>query len=184
MLESDEFSNPQIEFYKFNPQKDVEDSLLTFTHKKNNNKRIKAQKGAFINYDKINRFIKIDGKEWNLSDRYRKIDRILVKIILDLEEYRSYLDSLGVDSKELKEEERKIIGVEKNKFFPEDESSATQEEIKKNKNEIFENLRLELMKKLNEFHYFQRDLYPDFNDYLVHLKKKYKPYSSQSSFTL
>ena len=54
MLESDEFSNPQIEFYKFNPQKDADDSLLTFTHKKNNNKRIKAQKGAFINYDKIN----------------------------------------------------------------------------------------------------------------------------------
>lgn len=186
MLESDEFSNPQIEFYKFNPQKDVDDSLLTFTHKKNNNKRIKAQKGAFINYDKINRFIKIDGKEWNLSDRYRKIDRILVKIKLDLEEYRSYLDSLQVDSKELKEEEelRKIIKVEKDKFFPEEGSSATQEEIKKNKNEIFENLRQELMKKLNEFHYFQRDLYPDFNDYLVHLKKKYKPYSSQSSFTL
>ena len=186
MLESDEFSNPQIEFYKFNPQKDADDSLLTFTHKKNNNKRIKAQKGAFINYDKINRFIKIDGKEWNLSDRYRKIDRILVEIILDLEGYKSYLDSLRLDSKELKKKEEllKIIKEEKDKFFPEEGGSATQEEIKKNKNEIFENLRQELMKKLNEFHYFQRDLYPDFNDYLVHLKKKYKPYSSQSSFTL
>ena len=186
MLESDEFSNPQIEFYKFNPQKDADDSLLTFTHKKNNNKRIKAQKGAFINYDKINRFIKIDGKEWNLSDRYRKIDRILVEIILDLEGYKSYLDSLRLDSKELKKKEEllKIIKEEKDKFFTEEGGSATQEEIKKNKNEIFENLRQELMKKLNEFHYFQRDLYPDFNDYLVHLKKKYKPYSSQSSFTL
>ena len=186
MLESDEFSNPQIEFYKFNPQKDVDDSLLTFTHKKNNNKRIKAQKGAFINYDKINRFIKIDGKEWNLSDRYRKIDRILVEIILDLEGYKSYLDSLRLDSKELNEEEkfRKKIKAEKDKFFPEEGSGAAKEERKKNINEIFENLRQELMKKLNEFHYFQRDLYPDFNDYLVHLKKKYKPYSSQSSFTL
>lgn len=187
MLESDEFSNPQIEFYKFNPQKDADDSLLTFTHKKNNNKRIKAQKGAFINYDKINRFIKIDGKEWNLSDRYRKIDRILVKIILDLEGYESYLDNLRVDSKELKEKEEQlkvIIKEEKDKFFPEEGGSVNQEEIKKNKNEIFENLRQELMKKLNEFHYFQRDLYPDFNDYLVHLKKKYKPYSSQPSFTL
>ena len=33
MLESDEFSNPQIEFYKFNPQKDADDSLLTFKNK-------------------------------------------------------------------------------------------------------------------------------------------------------
>ena len=76
----------------------------------------------------------------NLSDRYRKIDRILVKIILDLEGYRSYLDSLLGDSKELNEEEkfRKKIKAEKDKFFPEEGSGAAKEERKKNINEIFE----------------------------------------------
>lgn len=35
-------------------------------------------------------------------------------------------------------------------------------------------LHNELLKKLNEFHYFTRDLSPDFHDYLIHLNKGYK----------
>lgn len=183
MLQSDTFFKPQIEFYKFDIREDTTYSLLTYAHKRNSNKRIKAQKGAFINYDKIDRFIEIGTKnELQLKSQYKKINRILVKIVLDFDEYVNYLNELKEenikieDTEESQKENKEVIQKEIDKYTASSEKNDIEKQKKRDEiiNQQYMILHNELLKKLNEFHYFTRDLSPDFHDYLIHLNKGYK----------
>lgn len=90
MLGFDDIKIPQLEFYKIDNTKDTEKSLVSFVHKKGSNKRIRAQKGAFINFDKLISFINFQKNEIKLEG-YEPIDRIILQIEFDVSGTIDYL---------------------------------------------------------------------------------------------
>lgn len=81
MLSSDELDIPRLEFYKIN---EGESTLFSSVRKMNKNKRIRAQKGAFLNYDNLYPHLKIENGHIKLHD-YQPIKRVIVKLVFDEE---------------------------------------------------------------------------------------------------
>ena len=83
MLSGDELDIPRLEFYKIDEEKST---LFSSVHKMNKNKRIRAQKGAFLNYDNLYPNFEVDNTDVKLDDSYSPIKRVIVKLIFDEEE--------------------------------------------------------------------------------------------------
>lgn len=178
MLGFNEIKNPQLEFYKVDNTEDSKNGLISFVHKKVSNKRIKAQKGTFINFDKLVKFVNFQKNEIKLKD-YRPIDRIILQIEFDKSMTIDYLKN----QKEVKLNNGSEKGLEQIKDLSDKELDEliqmleNDDEMKRSNSTVdlyYSIIQKELLRKLKEFNYETNNLFPDFADYLDYKSKEFK----------
>ncbi|MBF0844362.1 FRG domain-containing protein, partial [Streptococcus danieliae] len=119
------------------------------------NKRIKAQKGAFINFDKLVKFVNFQKNEIKLKD-YRPIDRIILQIEFDKSMTIDYLKN----QKEVKLNNGSEKGLEQIKDLSDKELDEliqmleNDDEMKRSNSTVdlyYSIIQKELLRKLKEF---------------------------------
>jgi|GEM_PF-1449616 hypothetical protein len=91
---SEEFPifDPQLEAYAINA--DSETSIVSFVNKYRKNKRIKAQKGAFLNYEKLRNIFNIYDNKISEDSNFETIERVIIKLNFSIEQSIKYLEKL------------------------------------------------------------------------------------------
>lgn len=154
---------PQLEIYKIdsNSNGTIDDphSLVTFVHKTIKNKRIKAQRGAFLNFDKLKNLLFINSDGWNMSSEYQPIERVILSVKFSYDESIDYLKQQEANCCETSDFSKQLrISMEEKKGEKEKEELFIQK--------YYDNVQAELKRKLAEYHYFVKSLFPDFSDYV------------------
>lgn len=167
-----EFNGGTLDFYKIDEDLHATNNIFMPVEKSNNNKRLTAQKGAFFNYDML-----FDLKQTEIAP----IDRIVLKVTYSPEKIREYLtkenDSINKNIASLESE------IEKGSSIYRDIKEAMTAIVHRNENlienvdilgtEIFSSLREEIKIKLEEYFYFERNLFPDLDKYIDYLQTSY-----------
>ena len=167
---SGQLNEPQLEFY------DISDTLLFMDPDKTElNNRILAQKGAFLNFEML-----LSKKSKNISileeiksgNNNLKIPRIVLKIQYLKDETDKIYNEEQKQSSEIKD---KLInkGYFNTPLLSEDKFS-----IEKNKEDVYQDVLEHIRKKLEEFKYFEDDLFPDFEDFLKNRMKLFNYHNS------
>lgn len=168
----EEIKNPQLEAYLINSDKHEKNGIVTFVDKTAINKRIKAQHGAFLNYDKLVNFSKITKDNFQLEDTYCPINRIIITVEIDKNDSIDYFnrslnkDSNSLDNIEIKFKLGKFLKeINLDKYSPETFEELTKKLYpdSKNPNEEFLKDYITILKetkkdKLEEFSAFRRDM--------------------------
>ena len=84
--------DPQLEAYAIDV--DSETSIVSFVNKYRKNKRIKAQKGAFLNYERLRHFFKISDDKITDNSHFQPIERVIIKLNFSIEDSIQYLQNL------------------------------------------------------------------------------------------
>lgn len=84
--------DPQLEAYSIDV--DSETSIVSFVNKYRKNKRIKAQKGAFLNYERLRHFFKISDNKITNNQPFQSIERVIIKLNFSIEDSIQYLQDL------------------------------------------------------------------------------------------
>lgn len=84
--------DPQLEAYAIDL--DSETSIVSFVNKYRKNKRIKAQKGAFLNYERLRHFFKISDNKITNNSCFQPIERVIIKLNFSIEDSIQYLQNL------------------------------------------------------------------------------------------
>lgn len=174
---------PCLELYSIDEDKHFDNHLFMRVQKDLNNKRIEAQKGAFLNYDSL--------YDINQTD-VEKMNRVVIKIEFDKNEYEKRLrEDLKLAQEMIDEfkntQEKKDSQLEIIENFVEDledkvnlfddtlkhDSSVHIDEEKTLFKESYEELRREMLTKLREYHYFENHLYPDLDKQIEFMVSKY-----------
>ncbi|MGO2989152.1 MAG: FRG domain-containing protein [Lactococcus cremoris] len=176
MFSSGDVYIPQLEMYKIDLQNHVEKSIVSFVHKNGKNKRIKAQRGAFLNYDKLKNFVQLKKEKFLIKDEYLPIEKVVISLEVSKEKTIEYLN----------EEEAKITEDSENPSI-EIKNSSSNEMSQKNltnlknsfsKDETIKSfyayIQKQLTRKLSEYNYFSSELYPDFSDYISYKAQEFK----------
>ena len=190
---------PKFEAFKMSIEEHSKSSLLTFVRKGHDNQRIRAQHGAFINYDKLSKYTHFTKDEIRISDEFRKIPRVSIiiefskketeELLKNEEELISKVKEEGYFfSKEDIEKVRKgettlndIMGGTLSENLPPTQkySKANIEAVKQSleaknfEEKYYKVIQEELIRKLGEYGYFSHALFPDFGDYLGYLSKNF-----------
>lgn len=228
-----EIDHPQFQAYKIEDISLEEKGLISVVDKLSVNRRIQAQKGSFINYDKLNRFVVRKYQELEIKDNYKKIDRVIISLNIDIDKSKKYLQSeleaaqenIRIIQKAIKNElsvddfaGRKIVfdvvrfveRLENFDNFSLEEISGTiqdsfrdeivsfdfpnrnadlddrnikgviatlgkEETLPKIMKEVYRFIQSEVLNKLKEYKYEEKDLYPDFIDFLKFVSKDFSP---------
>ena len=228
-----EIDHPQFQAYKIDDISLEEKGLISVVDKLSVNRRIQAQKGSFINYDKLNRFVVRKYQELEIKDNYKKIDRVIISLNIDIDKSKKYLQSeleaaqenIKIIQKAIKNElsvddlaGRKIVfdvvrfveRLENFDNFSLEEISGTiqdafrdeivsfdfpnrnadlddrnikgviatlgkEETLPKIMKEVYRFIQSEVLNKLKEYKYEEKDLYPDFIDFLKFVSKDFSP---------
>lgn len=177
MLGFGKIKNPQLEFYKIDSSNDSENGIISLVHKKITNKRIRAQKGAFINFDKLIKFINFKKNEIELEN-YKPIDRIILNIKFDIEASIKSLKNQQSSNHTNPEDDlssKNLDGVIKfleGKSVKSGSDKNNQEE--RISGDYYELIQRELLRKLKEYNYETNALFPDFSDYLIYKSKEFE----------
>lgn len=155
--------NPVLDCFQIDEEIHYEKNIFIEVQRDDNNKRISAQKGAFLNYDYL----------YDIDGELEPINRVSIEIDIDTDLYIEYLrieqlklikaaeeediDLTEVLDKGIEEMERKESDIRKTDF----------------KKSIYSHIKLELRKKLEEYHYREEDLYPDLDKQIEYIQKKY-----------
>lgn len=165
----DEYKEPSLFLFRINENYDDEDYLFTEVRKDKINERIIAQKGAFLNFDKL-----------CFNREIQKIPS--VKIILKFSS-EELLKEIDLDSSKLKEMESEIdisTGKEEDVLIIEKKSDylkileTEKRQVEASKIDCLNFINEELIKKLREYYYFEEDLFPDFEKRIQYFSKKYQ----------
>lgn len=153
-----DYSEPTLYLFNINDHDMKGSSLFSEVRKSHINERILAQKGAFLNFEKV----------WYKNISLEKIP--CIKIVLRFNE-NLFIDYLIGDRKGIKDifSENPII---KSEFY---------ERILKNnetnigliKSNCLRAINKEISKKLKEYYYIKEDMFPDFENKLKYLSNKY-----------
>lgn len=84
--------DPQLEAYAIDV--DSETSIVSFVNKYRKNKRIKAQKGAFLNYERLRHFFNISDNKITYNSCFKPIERVIIKLNFSIENSIQYLQNL------------------------------------------------------------------------------------------
>lgn len=167
---------PCLEFYEIDEELHHEKHLFIRVSKDTNNKRIEAQKGAFLNFDHINSL---------KSNEIVPVNRINLKIDIDISEVTKVLEKDVCQLKQLVDEVKQDKN-ENNDNVHEIEEYIIEVENKKNivtsKNFLsncYENLRVEILTKLAEYYYYEDQLYPDLDKQIEFIQSKYNDESKK-----
>ncbi|MCD8864318.1 FRG domain-containing protein [Staphylococcus arlettae] len=174
---------PCLELYSIDEDKHFENHLFMRVQKDLNNKRIEAQKGAFLNYDSL--------YDINQTD-VEKMDRVVIKIEFDKNEYGNQLEKdlnlaqemIGEYNKNENKEDSQLEIInnfvsdleKKIKLFEENvkhDETVKSDGDKKLFKESYEEIRREMLTKLREYHYFENHLYPDLDKQIEFMVSKY-----------
>ena len=165
----DEYKEPSLFLFRINENYDDEDYLFTEVRKDKINERIIAQKGAFLNFDKL-----------CFNREIQKIPS--VKIILKFSS-EELLKEIDLESSKLKEMESEIdisTGKEEDILIIEKKSDylkileTEKRQVEASKIDCLNFINEELIKKLREYYYFEEDLFPDFEKRIQYFSKKYQ----------
>lgn len=163
-----DFSSGVIEAYSIDEDLHETNNIFISIEKEDHNKRLKAQDGAFLYYDKL---AYLDSK--NIS----KIPRVIIELCYSTEDFTSDIltkkndvgsalstlppnaspDLLNAFHKELKSLEDELESIEQNI----------------DKSGIFTMIHDEIKTKLNEYYYFEESLFPDLYKYIEFLQPRY-----------
>lgn len=159
-----EIKCPSLECYKIDPDSDMNDSLVTFVDKIDINKRIKAQRGAFLNFEKLKYLSKFKSKELKMNSDYKKINVIHFKIIFSEKETKRYFEQEVKNSGNVELPSK--IGDTYNHYFIDN--------LPNSEKDYYEGIRQQLIKKLEEYGYYSNNLFPDFEDYIKYQSQSFK----------
>lgn len=165
----DEYKEPSLFMFKIDENYDGNDYLFTDVRKDIINERIIAQKGAFLNFDKL-----------CFNKKLKKIP--LIKIVLQFSS-EELLNEIKSERKNLDEMESEINSSSKKEVdtqIIEDKSEylkillEEERKIEDSKLECLNFIYEELSRKLREYYYFEEDLFPDFEKRIQYLSNKYQ----------
>lgn len=138
-------------------------NIYVSTSENKNNARMRAQEGAFLDYDRLYRI------------EQSKIVMIpLVKIRLKFASSKELM--IDNELKKIRKIVNKIGQEERTINFLNEVSNQyklQKEQIDEIKDNLYKYINEDIVTKLREFYYFQEDLFPDFNDYLAFTRNKY-----------
>lgn len=170
----DEYKEPSLFMFKIDENYGGSDYLFTEVRKDKINERIIAQKGAFLNFDKL-----------CFKKKLKKIP--LVKIVLQFSTEK-LLDEIQSERNKLEEMASEINSSSGEKRDAQiiEEKSEYLKILEEEKNKIEESKLLclnfmhdELIRKLREYYYFEEDLFPDFEKRIDYLSNKYQSESTK-----
>lgn len=165
-----------FDMYCIDEEKHAEKNVFVAVVKNDRNKRIKAQKGAFFDYDYLNDIRESDIQkiprlkirlEYDLSD----VDGILKKQQTEFDNFSKVLkETTGVEnqlSNEKSDLVRKQLG---------DNIKTIAEIIEKSPDLIDRRLSYllsqNISQKLREYFYLEKNLFPDFDKYIMYLQQR------------
>lgn len=166
----DEYREPTLFLFKLDESLHRQKHLFTEVRKSNLNERIIAQKGAFLNFDKL-----FDIKSFDINKVF------LIKIVLHFDDgcFIEQIDSdinFSKDTRDLEDIDRSEI-EEYIKLLEKEKSDLDISKV-----ESLRSISEEFTQKLREYYYFEEDLFPDFEKRIQYLSKKYES-SSQKKVT-
>ena len=167
---SDEYQEPTLFLFKINETLHRDKHLFTEVRKSKLNERIVAQKGAFLNFDKI--FI---NKHFDVE----KVYSAKIRLNFLAKEYKEYLNSEIKRIREIQSIQSENNAEENKKELNNDQSDyleileKEQENIEESKKQCLKAIKNELSQKLREYCYFEEDLFPDFETRIRYLSSKY-----------
>lgn len=159
-----DLKNPTLYLFKIDDANAGKTSLFSEVRKSHTNERIIAQKGAFLNFEKV-------------LDKNIKEKIPYVKIVLKLDE--NMYDSIRVKGKinfaHIKEETTQLINRD-NGISKEDSRELFNlvNMSKLFKINAFNSLNKDLENKLKEYCYTKEDMFPDFESRIRYISNKYK----------
>lgn len=165
-----DFSSGIVEAYAIDEIEHEQNNIFMSIEKEENNRRLKAQDGAFLYYDRLS------------SLEIEKISRI-PRIVIELCYDTNRLENLK--EKEIKETTQALESLRKSDNVSPGMISMLERELESlkkdisniheevDKTEIFEMIHNEVKSKLNEYFYFEEDLFPDLYKYIEYMQPKY-----------
>ncbi|WP_398574094.1 FRG domain-containing protein [Staphylococcus equorum] len=164
--------NPVLELYEIEEEKHQNKHLFIRVSKDLNNRRIEAQKGAFLNFDHL-----YDLKETEIEP----INRIIIEFDINKEDAIQKIKDDLKYAKSLKNESLANSNIEINDDIINtinEFKSIKENNIKEINNgdiidDSYEVLRVELLRKLKEYHYYENHLYPDLDKQIDFINAKY-----------
>lgn len=155
-------------FYLFKTDGDIIHSLFSEVKRTSLNERINAQKGAFLNFEKI----------YFEEGDMRKIPYIKIVLNIDEEKYKKMLNKeILVATEVLENDKLKELFELKTGNFLKDYIKTLHEEkkdMKGTKIDCLNSIADEMNKKLEEYFYSLEDMFPDFESRIDYLSKRYK----------
>ncbi|UQK59074.1 FRG domain-containing protein [Fenollaria massiliensis] len=170
----DEYRSPTLYLFKINDQEFDSPTLFSEVRKSHTNERIIAQKGAFLNFEKVQK---------------NKLLKAIpyVKIILEFDEYK-YQEALYfekganlmrkydlIESNEIGSDED-VNNIKESKDYYEKNINKIIElfnSVETTKKDCLEYINNELTQKLKEYYYLKEDMFPDFENRIRYLSNKY-----------
>lgn len=168
--EVDEYRKPSLYLFKVNDSGDKRDFLFSKVKKNRYNLRINAQKGAFFNFDKAYEAKKKNPEgipcvkiilDYNESEDMKRLNIEYNTILKFIEKYGkkdTYVTYLKIIDKQIKN-------------------------IDKFKADSLREIRVEMLKKLNEYYYSEEDLFPDFFKQIEYVSRRYALNKEQTSIS-
>lgn len=159
-----EYKEPTFFLFSIDEKVHKDKHLFTEVKKSKLNERINAQKGAFLNFDKI-----FDNKSYDI----KKIPRIKIVLHFDTEVFEEQIEQ---EKKELLEVKKKIQLEETNSGLTRyyDILEDELKNIDTTKVECLRFIKNEILHKLREYCYYEEDLFPDFEKRIQYLSDKYE----------
>ncbi|MGL5899651.1 MAG: FRG domain-containing protein [Lactobacillaceae bacterium] len=159
-----EYKEPTFFLFRIDEKVHKDKHLFTEVKKSKLNERIIAQKGAFLNFDKI-----FDNKPYDI----KKIPRIKIILHFDSDEFNRQIEDERQKILELQEKQE---NEEMSDIFSSylDVLQQEQSNLNNSKIECLQFIKNELSHKLREYCYFEEDLFPDFEKRIQYLSEKYE----------
>ncbi len=148
-------------FYAFaiDPRKHERNNIFMSTMKGKNNNRIKAQFGAFLNFDRLYKIV---------ESGIQKIPTLKIIISKDVSDVIKDIDA-GIESAKELQSTNNEVGQQMEAAYKQLKKS-----VPKNVNkELYYFVFSEMVSKMREYYYLEENLFPDFADYVMFTKDKY-----------
>lgn len=147
----DKYQEPTLYLFRIN-EDNKENNLFSEVQKNQLNERIIVQKGAFLNFDKRKLFKPNDFEFFEDMREISRIDVIKISLVYDNE----------------------ISDVAHSDIFTFDIEKESDLAENYDKVSCLNNVKSDILLKLKEYHYFREDLFPDFEQRIQFLSKKYE----------
>lgn len=165
-------NEPTLYLFRINDRIDSKSTLFTEVKKSHINKQIDAQKGAFLNYEKM---LDFNGKY--------KMPYVKIVLKFDIDEYNKIIEegkiNLHYINLETTELRNKAGQNDKEKY---DDLKTLIMSPKLFIQDSFNGLNYELKLKLKEYSYTIEDMFPDFESRLRYVSNKYRDGNKKSIY--
>lgn len=185
---SAEFGNGVIDAFSIDLDAHKPNNLFSRVKLLESNKRIIAQKGAFLNFEKVvlnnlpTKIVKIPLVRITLDYDFPKLDSnkaALKKLRKKSEKLFREIEKIDIDK--LSSEDRDKIKQLNKKYIKASKTRRELSELNYETNQLekfyskifLNSIRGQINNKLEEFHYVENDLFPDFYKYISYIKSKY-----------